>query len=104
MPHPKFARAFKVGHVIVTAKAFDLLCRAGLSPAELLAEHAQWVPAKAVAVDLGQRMQAIHLRQRVLTRFPVRVRIPQPHIAETCVVTEAGHRETFVLLAQELSA
>lgn len=94
--------SFDTGTVLVTAGAFELLRGAGVAPAELLAEHLQLIPAKAVASDVAARISAIYRRQRVLTRFPVLAQRPQLHVAEVCVVTEPGHRLTLILLPVEL--
>ena len=93
--------AFDTGTVLVTSQAFGLLHRADVTPAELLTEHQQLIPAKAAPTDLAMRLSAIHLRQRVTTRFPVLTLKPQPQVTEVCVVTEPGHHQTLILLANE---
>ncbi|MDI4633157.1 hypothetical protein J7U46_08875 [Pelomonas sp. V22] len=94
--------AFDAGTVLVTSQAFGLLHRADIAPADLLAEHQQLIPAKAAPTDLAVRLSAIHLRQRVTTRFPVLTLRPQAQVTEVCVVTEPGHHLTLILLASEI--
>lgn len=94
--------AFHTGTALVTAAAFELLRSASVAPAELLTEHRQLIPAKAIAFDVTARISAIRLCQRVLTRFHVLAQRPQMHVAVVCVVTEPGHSLTLIMLPHEL--
>ncbi|MDG0853367.1 hypothetical protein [Roseateles puraquae] len=99
--HKPNSPAFDTGTVLVTSQAFGLLQRAGVAPAELLTEHQRLIPAKAIPTDLALRLNAIQLRHRVTTRFPVLTLTPQIQITEVCVVTEPGHHQTLIRLANE---